>query len=37
MEMAMKRKMNARIKIMINNYITEQVNSFNYLGYKNIL
>jgi hypothetical protein len=32
--MAMKGKMNARTKIVINNNIIEQVNSFSYLGYK---
>jgi hypothetical protein len=31
--MAMKGKMNVRTKIVINNHIIEQVNSFNYLGY----
>jgi hypothetical protein len=31
--MAMKGKMNVRTKIVINNNITEQVNSFNYLEY----
>jgi hypothetical protein len=31
--MAMKGKMNVITKIVINNYIIEQVNSFNYLGY----
>jgi DNA modification methylase len=30
--MAMKGKMNVRTKIVINNNILEQVNSFNYLG-----
>jgi hypothetical protein len=31
--MAVKRKMNVRTKIVINNNISEQINSCNYLGY----
>jgi hypothetical protein len=31
--MTMEGKMSVRIKIMINDHITEEVNSFNYLGY----
>jgi hypothetical protein len=31
--MALKGKVNVRSKIVLNNHIIEQVNSFNYLGY----
>jgi hypothetical protein len=31
--MALKGKLNVRSKIVLNNYIIEQVNSFNYLGH----
>jgi hypothetical protein len=31
--MTMEGKMSVRIKILINDHITEKVNSFNYLGY----